>query len=405
MASINPRIIVVDRKQETYHFVRSALDLLERRPRLIHVHTAADALQELNGTGADLLVTALTLPDTTDGSVLALQAKREFATLPIIVLAEPTDPEPENATLGVFDLMRRPLSPETFLRGLRVALDGPEAVPHQATVEEAALPVPDISYGKLSAKIFALMSEVRAMAAVLATRTGRVIGYEGAAGYVDRDLLAAALGAGFANLPRVLSIIGDQPRVLSYVQGDKRDIFTLAVGLHHYLMLIYDGTAPTTALASVRRFGTQTVADLIDIITPQVAFSLNTLPPEAAPPAAVPSRVLRRVRTEEMSAVSPVRPAPPESLVARAAELPAPVAPRVEAKHAPRRESPFTPATPIANFDASLFDNLDDVDLSQADGLFDLEPLNLTPREELVANGKISFDDAMMQGIIGKIEE
>jgi hypothetical protein len=58
------------------------------------------------------------------------------------------------------------------------------------------------------------------------------------------------------------------------------------------------------------------------------------------------------------------------------------------------------------NFDASLLDgldSLDSLDLSQADEMFD--PDKLAASGSRTSDNTISFDDALMQGIIGEIDE
>lgn len=381
MASRNPRIIVVDNKQELYNIVRSALDLLDRRPRYIHVHSAEDALVELKSSGADLMVTTQTLDETTDGPALALQAKRELAAVPVIVLGEATDPVLEShADDSLFVYLRRPFMPEAFIRAMRVALDGPEAAPKDVTHEEDILPVPEIDHSRLSRPLFQLMRDVGAMAAVLSSRTGKVLSHEGAAGYVDRDLIASVIGSSLHGLSKILPIIGDQPRVMQYYDGDRSDIFALALGLHYVVILIYDGNAPNTAIGNVRRFGFAAINDMLSLIDLQVAFSTQ---PIVAPPAPKKEQTgtHRRRKTEELK--------------------------HLPQRHEPKLQAPpvvpevIAPAEAIPNFDPSIFDSLGSVDVSQADDLFSSPSAGSGAGAN---NGsKISFEDAMMQGILGDL--
>jgi hypothetical protein len=90
--------------------------------------------------------------------------------------------------------------------------------------------------------------------------------------------------------------------------------------------------------------------------------------------------------------MAPVQPAP-----ARAG---APSAP-AKAATPPKPEKPAAAAIP--NFDPSLFDSLDSIDLSKADELFD--PDKLAASLSGSSGNKISFDDALLQGIIGNVDE
>ncbi len=392
MPPTNPRIIVVDDNQGIYSIVRASLELLGRRPRLIETHTGDDAMAELRISSPDLLVTAQALSGTTHGPMLALMAKRELAALQVIVIGSERDTELDAETLAQspFQYLRRPFSPEVFLRTLRIALDGPEAVPQNTTGEDIMGPVPIIDNDKLRPILFKLMREVGAMAAVMADRNGKVITYEGAAGYVDRDLLAAALGPGFGNTAKIMPVIGDQPRVLNYYDGDKLDLFGLALGVHYFITLIFESNAGDRAIGTVKRLGAQAVNEMLGIVG-DVAFSVKPQPP-AAPARATGEHPVRRGRkTQETppTSVAPLRPAPAK------AEKPAP------AKAEPKVEKPAPAA--IENFDPSLFDALDKVDLSKADELFDPDKLAASATNS--NSNRISFDDALLQGIIGNVED
>jgi CheY-like chemotaxis protein len=391
MPPTNPRIIVVDDNQGIYNIVRASLELLGRRPRLIETHTGDDAMTELRISSADLLVTAQTLSGTTHGPMLALMAKRELAALPVIVIGSERDTEIDADTLAQspFEYLRRPFLPEAFLRTLRIALDGPEAVPQNTPTEDIMGPVPMVDNDKLRPILFKLMREVGAMAAVMADRNGKVITYEGAAGYVDRDLLAAALGPGIGNTAKIMSVIGDQPRVLSYYDGDKLDLFGLAIGVHYFITLIFESNAGDRAIGAVKRLGTQAVNEMLAIVG-DVAFSVR---PQAQ--ASAPARTSGEHPTTRRSRRTQETPPAPAKPASARAEKPSP------AKAEARPDKPA--ATPIANFDPSLLDALDKIDLSEADALFDPDKLSAnTPTSN---SNRISFDDALLQGIIGNVEE
>lgn len=387
MALTNPRIIVVDETQGIADLVRGALYLLGRRPRLIETQTGEDALDELRLRSPDLLLTTHRLGGDMSGIVLALQAKREIAALPVIVLAAEDDQEIDSQTLAAspFHYLRRPLVPELFIRALRIALDGPESAPADEAPIDLMGPVPQVELDRLRPIASKLMRELNAMSVILADRNGKVLTYDGAAGYIDRDLLAAGLGPTFANTAKILSIVGDQPRVLKYYDGEKFDIFSLAVGLHHFISLIFDGASGDRALGNVKRYGGIAVNEMLAIIG-DGAFKMQS--PGIIEPV-VPAKTEARPRgrrrvTQELAPVKPSQPAkrvPEPSLV---------------------REEPLF--EPISNFDPSILDALDSMDMSQADELFD--PERLASSLNAQGNGnKISISDAQAQGIIGSVDE
>jgi CheY-like chemotaxis protein len=380
MPPTNPRIIVADASLNLHQAVRAAMELMSRRPRMIETSTGEDALEELRISSPDLLVSAQTLIGDLDGLDLALAAKREVAALPVIVVANESDPELEEELPpeGMFQYLRRPFAPEAFLRAIRVAIDGPEAAP-KADAPEAIIPVPPLDRDKVSEMMYRLMRDVGAMAVVLSDRNGKVISYAGAAGYIDRDALAAALAPGFSDTVKLLPLVGDQPRVLKYYDGERGNLFGLALGLHHYVMLIYDGNAPPSALGNVKRFGFAAINEMLKIVG---SSAFDVKPSAQQPPrssdashaaAHTTGKRRTRTRTQEMRAVQP-EPPPPS-----------------------RNDSASS-----TGFDVSLLDQIDVIDLTEADALFDPDRLSAVPS---VSGDRISYDDALTQGIIGEIEE
>src|SRR5207302_8693711 len=84
---------------------------------------------------------------------------------------------------------------------------------------------------------------------------------------------------------RILPIVGDQPRVLKYYDGEKIDLFGLAVGLHYFVALIFDNKVGST-LGNVKRFGGTAVQEMLDTIGLEVAYSVRPVAP-AQPSQAV----------------------------------------------------------------------------------------------------------------------
>ncbi|MEP7289679.1 MAG: hypothetical protein ABI947_28340 [Chloroflexota bacterium] len=393
MPPTNPRIVVVDDNTGLYNIVRASLELLGRRPRLIETHTGDDALTEIRIGSPDLLITAHSLSGTTNGPMLALLAKRELAALPILVFGNENDPEMDEETLSQspFQYLRQPCAPEAFIRAIRIALDGPEAVPQEAAHTDFLGPVPTVDTEKLRALLFTLMRDVGAMAAVLADRNGKVINFEGAAGYIDRDLLAAALAPGFTSTPKLTPVIGNQPRILKYFDGEKGGLFGLAVGLHYFIMLIFEGNAPAAALGNVKRYGGNSVNEMLNVIGLETAFSIKPVPvasvvAEKTEPAHGVGK--RKRGTQELSAVK-------ADAVVKAATS--------TTKKVAEPEPPRPQMEPIVNFDPSLLDALDQVDLNAADDLF--SPERMAASSSAANGNKISFEDALLQGIIGDVDE
>lgn len=385
MAIKNPRIIIVEDNQGIGLLVRASLELLGRRPRLIETHTEEDGWDELNLRTPDLLITAQTLPGDGHGPRLALNAKQKFAAIPVLVLGSETDLEPSDQELAEapFQYLRRPLAPEVFIRALRIALDGPESMPPEEIAMDTMGPVPQTDIDRLKPIALRLMRDVQAMSYMIGDRNGRVLAYDGMAGYVDRELLSASVGPSIGAMARMMPFLGDHPRVLKYYDGDKFDVYTLGIGVHYFVALVYDGATGNRALGNVARYG-KIAADEMSALIGDVAFKWQALPmPEPSKLAADPSQ-----------APAADHEARPKSRIRRTQET-AMLQPEPPLEPPP----PMPSLDPILNFDPSVLDGLDGLDMSDADALFDPERL-ATVANQMNAGNRISRSDAEAQGII-----
>ena len=187
---------------------------------------------------------------------------------PVIVLADEGDPllEPQALKDAPFQYYMRPVA-EPFLRGLRIALDGEEAIAveeHEAKSEMDLGPVPAIDVARLRDIVASLTRDVGAMGIILADRTGRILIDQGATGYVDREKLAAILGPSFGRSAEVSPLVGGNAWTMQYYDGERLDVFGLALGVHYFMCLIFEGSS--RAFGSVTVFGRRAADQIIEMI-------------------------------------------------------------------------------------------------------------------------------------------
>jgi len=282
-----PRIVVADASSELARIVRGALALLHRPAILVEVPTSDDAVQEVAAAEVDLVVTAYRVPGQLNGLALADCIVHESLRTPVIVLADEGDPLPDRAALAgaPYQVHTRPAA-EAFVRGLRAALDGEAAAPIEeppAPDEGDLGPVPPLNAEAMRAVLSSLQRDVGAMGVFVADRTGRVLVEQGATGYVDRAGLAALLGPTIARGAQVGALLGGRAWSLHHYDGERLDIFALALGLHYFMVLLFD-TAHRGAFGAVRMFGRRAADRMIEMMG-EAAYRTRQAPPNV-PPAA-----------------------------------------------------------------------------------------------------------------------
>lgn len=372
-----PRIVIVDAGYDVARIVRGALALLNRQHILIEVPTAEDALEEVLRSQISLVVTAYRVVGDMHGIELATRVSHESLGTPVIVLGEPDDPilDPETQQSAPFQYYLRPVA-EPFLRGLRFALDGEAAVASEQRASEPAPdlgPVPRIKVDELRAIIVPLMRDVGAMGVILADRTGRVLVDEGATGYIDREKLAIILGPAFASSVDISPLVGGNAWTMHYYDGERLDVFGLALGVHYFMCLIFEGSN-RGAFGAVTMFGRRAADQMIDMIGEAAYY---TREPEPMPPPKKKPEVL-----PEAADAAPRKPVSREPAPAPAAAVPEPV------------------VSAIPDFDPeALFGQA--VDEGLADTMFDPDDL-----QDMAAalfgdeDERVGYDEALDMGIL-----
>ncbi len=260
-----PRIVVVDPTPTLARIARGVLALLGKAYVLIEVPSAEAALNEVAEGRVALVLAVYQLPDL-DGVQFCRRVHETAPTVPVIVLADADDPlpSPEVIAGAPCRLYVRPVA-EAFLRGLRATLEGETAAVLDAAApvtDDTLGPVPSADVDAMRGPVAAMMRDVGALGALVADRTGRILFELGATGALDRAALVAMAGAALTRTAPMGSLVGGNAWTMHYYDGDRFDVFVLALGLHYFLALVFDG-ANRSAFGPVTMYGRRVADQLI----------------------------------------------------------------------------------------------------------------------------------------------
>ncbi len=381
----SPRIITVDPTGTIAFIVRAVADLLDISLTVIDMTGGQEALAEVRRGGCTLLITTVELGDKIRGYQLAIEVSQIAPETRVIVLAESTDPELDAKEMidSPYVYMHRPVNLQRFSRVIYAALNGGDifqaaqeslSASAQADLDLGHLPFLDVEVARPI--IDTLLTDVGAMAIVFANRLGEVLLERGAVGYLDRERLTNALQPIFRTTIDMGDLVGGNSRTLHFFDGEDYDVFVISVGLHHFLCLAFNGEAGNRAFGAVNRFGRRAAEDLVQLLG-AAAFVIEA---RTETTARKPHPVPQDEENEEIFQ--------PLERAGSTYEEPEPI-------H----------LDPIEELDFSIFETLDNLDLADADELFDPEKLADLVEQTNRKGGTIDIDEAGQLGIMPRLND
>lgn len=398
MASI-PRLLTVDPNGNIPHQVRNAIDLMDRVVIQVDVPTAIEAMDELERGVCQVVVAAWSPGGEMQGWELAAEIKRSADTTAVILLADYDDTQLDEETLQAspFIYFHRPFDATVFLRVIEAGLDGRDAFEayHNArrgkneTQAPDSGPVPNMNLDRAKTVIDGLLSELGAMAILLATRQGDVLLERGTVGNLKRDELAQVLLPIVNTNMDIKEMVGGNATSIQFYDGDEYDVFVLTVGLHHFMCIIFDGANGARQFGLVNRYGRRSAEDLIALLGADAWLVRRTTVPQTQQPPVRKARPKPAPVQEEIVELEPAV-GLGETMLERPEGLD-------EAIAAAKKEQ--LEAIPEDEFDLDrLF--AEESGGAADDDLFDLDGLEEIARDLDDRQGKLTREQAIELGLI-----
>jgi len=400
MASL-PRIITVDPTGSIPQQIRAALDLMDRLIIQIDVPGPNEALDELRRGGIDAVIAAWTLGNGMQGWELAGKLKQINKDVAIIVFGDYDDTELDEEMLeqSPFVYLKRPFDVPQLLNVLKAALEGgdikaalklPTAVGASSTPLGVDLgAVPAINADSADKVLQGVMSDFNPIAAMVTGRDGQVVVGRTTTKEIDPERMAQLISSTANVTIEMRDVIGGSTRALQFFDGDDYDVFVLSVGLHHFLVVVFDGKDGQKQMGPVNRFGFKRAEELIAVIGPSAFLIIPSMSKEEHPAEVRrKSEQAKKVATQEIAIPELAR-----AELGAKQEAPEDLTPALQAV------MPQLEAIADSEFDVNDLFGMD-FDEAAADDFFSLDAM-----EELAADegkkGTLDFGKAQELGILG----
>jgi CheY-like chemotaxis protein len=261
------RILIVDDQREVSRVLRTSLELLDRGYAIVDVPSGEEAILE-SGT-FDLVVADYRLPGMS-GLDLIERMKKKNDELKSIVISgyDLTKVAEKVEELDVFTTFKKPIESSDFADAVEEALHGPKAAATRPDMLVDKIgPIPVIDEGLVRLVLSAMRSDLGANAVMLVDRKGRVVQQHGTVG---EDLrfgeLVVLLAGNFTTTSEISTYLGeDPPAALHFYDGGNYDIYSLALGLHYFVAIIFPAGSERQ-MGAVVRFGTRAATELLSMV-------------------------------------------------------------------------------------------------------------------------------------------
>lgn len=205
---------------------------------------------------------------------------------------------------------------------------------------------------------------------------------------MNRDEMTRRMTPAVVSNVELREMLGGNASLLQFYDGEDYDVYVLSVGLHHFLIVIFEGAKGARELGAVSRYGRRCAEDLIALLGADAWF-IERVTPQASEASKAKAEVASRARR----VVKKERDDDDELIVLeRAAIAPSPAAqPVAEAK----------PTLQAIEGELDLDLLFGDVALPEADDLFSLDALAaMSSEEERAAGGKLGWEQARELGLL-----
>ncbi len=256
-------ILIVDDEPKVAFFLGKALERSNQNYQVTTVHSGEKALEVLNRSPVDLVVTDLRMPGISGLDLIKWIRSASPSTRAILITAYGnSEIEAKARRLQAYRYITKPFQVTDFAQ-----------VVHEA-LSEVAVSRPGIvvfsgeSFEAISAQLDSLRVDIGARCIFLADMQGQRLTEVGDTRNLDSSTLLALLAGGFATSNELARRFGNgEAANLNFHEGSKHDIYSANVSDNLFLAIIYDRQVQASRIGVVWLYTRRTINSLLSIIS------------------------------------------------------------------------------------------------------------------------------------------
>jgi DNA-binding response OmpR family regulator len=256
-------ILIVDDEPKVGFFLKKSLELSQDNCRVSTARSGKQALEVLETSEIDLLITDLRMPGISGLELIRRVRESSPQTRTILITAYGSDKvKVEARRLEVYRYVAKPFNVRDFTGVVDQALKEIALTRPEFTIFS------DKSFERITTRLEELCADVDAHCAYLADMQGQRLVEVGPTEGIDSTMLLTLLAGGFATSAELArQFNGGQAINLSYQEGEHYDIYSANVGESLIVAMLFDRSVQKSRVGMVWLYTRRAIDDLQAILS------------------------------------------------------------------------------------------------------------------------------------------
>jgi DNA-binding response OmpR family regulator len=271
---MTPRhILIVDDEPRVAFILSKALERADHEYKVSIAHSGEEALEALNRSQVDLLITDLRLPGISGLELMRWVRASSPRTRAILITAYGNDEvEAEARRLEAYRYITKPFNVEHFTQAVQ------EALREAAASRPGLVVLSDEAFEAITRQLETLRSEIGARCIFLADMLGQRLVEVGITEGLDTATLLSLLAGGFAATSELARYFGSGKAAnLNFHEGTRYEIYSATVSDDLFLALVYDRRVQASRIGLVWLYTRRAIENLLSAISAPAAASAQSL--------------------------------------------------------------------------------------------------------------------------------
>jgi CheY-like chemotaxis protein len=266
-------ILIVDDEPRVAYFLSKALEHSNQDYRVSVAHSGEEALDVLNRSSVDLLVTDLRMPGISGLDLIRWVRASSPETRTILITAYGNDEVEEEARrLEAYRYITKPFNLDDFTQAAQ------EALRDMAVSQPGLVVLSDESFEAITRELETLRNDVGAQCILMADMLGQRLAEVGVTKGINTATLLSLLAGGFATSSELARHFGSGQAInLNFHEGTRYEIYSANVGDNLFLAMLYERNIQASRIGLVWLYTRRTIERLLSILSTTQAAPAQSL--------------------------------------------------------------------------------------------------------------------------------